>query len=152
CAIWAWVCTVAVVVEALASPVPAARAAPGVPAVLRRLVLGACGVALSATAGPALATAGVDPQHGPPVVVAGLPFPARAMDLPAEAHRVVVVRPGDSLWAITAGHLPPDANDVAITAAWHELYTQNRVVVGDDPSLIHPGQQLVLPDHLEEPS
>ena len=169
CAVWGWVGAIAVVVEAVrvsggvaggdsgdvlgsASGVVSQPTMPGVPTALRRLVLAGCGVALTATAGPALGAPGADTQHGLPAVVAGLPFPARAMDLPAQTHRAVVVRPGDSLWAIAALRLPHEASDAAITDGWQDLYARNRAVVGDDPSLIHPGQRLVLPTRLEESS
>jgi nucleoid-associated protein YgaU len=157
CALWGWLGTVAVVVEALrcrADTPP--RPTPGVPAAVRRAVLAACGVALCATAGPALAApgvtgaAGTDTQQGLPALVAGLPLPTRAMDLPATTRTTVVVRPGDSLWAIAAARLPAAASDAEIEAGWRELYAGNRAVVGDDPSLIHPGQRLTLPRRLEE--
>jgi nucleoid-associated protein YgaU len=153
CAGWGWLGVVAVAAEALRGPrttVP--RVMPGVPAVLRRLVLAGCGVALTATAGPALAGSGADTQHGMPQVLAGLPFPSRATDVLALDESVVVVRPGDSLWAITERRLAPGASDADITSGWQALYARNREVVGSDPSLIHPGQHLALPDHLEEPS
>jgi nucleoid-associated protein YgaU len=155
CAVWGWLCALAVVAEVLHGSGRAQVRAPGVPPALRRLLLAACGVALTATATPALATPGSDATAGLPAVVADLPFPARAMDRPTHESaegRVVVVGPGDSLWAISAGRLPADADDRGITSAWHELYAENEEVVGDDPSLIHPGQRLVLPDRLEEPS
>ena len=153
CTVWGWLSSLAVVVEALRIGGRAGtRSTPGVPAAYRRLVLAACVVALTAGAGPALAASGADPAQSMPVAVAGLPFPARAMDLPAQSHRVVAVRPGDSLWTIAARRLPADASDREITEGWQELYARNRGVIGDDPSLIRPGQQLVLPHHLEEPS
>jgi hypothetical protein len=151
CAVWGWLGALTVVVDVLRGPDPAgARAVPGVPPALRRLVLVACGVALTATVTPALATPASDTTAGLPAVVADLPFPARALDQPAE--REVVVRPGDSLWAITARRLDADPGDADIASGWRELYRHNRDVVGDDPSLIHPGQRLELPDRLEEPS
>ena len=150
CMVWGWLCALAVVVEALQGPACTGVRAPGVPPVLRRIVLLGCGVALSAAA-PAFAAPGSDTAEGLPAVVAGLPFPARATDLPPEVEGVVV-RPGDSLWAISERRLPVGAEDGEITSAWHDLYAHNRDVVGDDPSLIHPGQRLVLPDRLEEPS
>jgi len=153
CTVWGWLSSVAVVGEALRlGGRPGPRPTPGVPAAYRRLVLAACGVALTAAGGPALAAPGADPAQGMPVTVAGLPFPARAIDLPAQTHRVVGVRPGDSLWAITARRLAPDASGREITEAWEALYARNKAVIGDDPDLIRPGQQLVLPHHLEEPS
>lgn len=57
----------------------------------------------------------------------------------------VVVQRGDSLWAIAARHLGPTASRAAITAAWHEWYAANRHVVGANPDLIYPGQQLSPP-------
>ncbi|SFB75122.1 LysM domain-containing protein [Nocardioides terrae] len=159
CVAWGWLSVVAVIVEALRATGTAGRrpaATPGVPPALRRLVLAGCGVAFTAAAAPALASTGAgtstssDAQRAMPAAVAGLPFPARAMDLPAEARHVVVVRPGDSLWAITARHAP-QADDAEVGSGWRRLYARNRAVVGDDPSLIHPGQHLVLPDDLEEP-
>ncbi|GAA1972510.1 hypothetical protein GCM10009798_37090 [Nocardioides panacihumi] len=153
CTAWGWLSAVAVVVEALCLGIRAGpRSTPGVPAAYRRLVLAACGVALSTAAAPALATPGADPVQSMPVTVAGLPFPARAMDLPAQTHHVVAVRPGDSLWAITAQRLAAGASDREISEGWQELYARNKAVIGDDPALIRPGQQLVLPHHLEEPS
>ena len=150
CAVWGWLSALAVVAEALGT---ARRSSlgrlPGVPPVVRRAVLAACGVALSAAA-PALASPGADSHRGLTAAIAGLPFPALPMDLPAQAHRVVVVRPGDSLWAITARRLSPTADDADVTAGWQALYARNRAVVGDDPSLIRPGQQLTLPALLEE--
>jgi hypothetical protein len=150
CAVWGWLGVVAVVAEALRGVEQRPAATLGVPAMLRHLVLAGCGVALTATAAPALASTGADAHPAMPAAVAGLPFPARAMDLPAQGEHVVVVRPGDSLWAITAQH-SPNSDDAEITSGWQHLYARNRAVVGDDPSLIHPGQRLVLPDELEEP-
>lgn len=54
-----------------------------------------------------------------------------------------VVHDGDSLWSITAEHT--GASDAAVAQAWGELYALNRDVVGDDPGLIHPGDELALP-------
>jgi resuscitation-promoting factor RpfA len=58
---------------------------------------------------------------------------------------VVVVRPGDSLWAIAARHLGPDPPDAAVAASWPRWYQRNRAVVGPDPDLLRPGQRLVAP-------
>jgi len=156
CAVWGWLGVVAVVGGALRNSERRPAGTPGVPPALRRLVLAGCGVALTATAAPALAgtaaetSTGTGAQQAMPAALAGLPFPARATDLPVEVRHAVVVRPGDSLWAITARHAP-EADDAEITAGWQRLYARNRAVVGDDPSLIHPGQRLVLPTDLEEP-
>jgi nucleoid-associated protein YgaU len=64
----------------------------------------------------------------------------------------VVVREGDSLWALAARELGAGATSEAIAARWPEWYAANRHVIGDDPNLILPGQVLRVPpaptDHL----
>ncbi|WP_344023645.1 transglycosylase family protein [Streptomyces luteireticuli] len=60
----------------------------------------------------------------------------------AEAHgqgaraEDYTVRPGDNLSAIAQEHSVP--------GGWHRIYHDNKKVVGSDPDLIHPGQQLEL--------
>ena len=61
------------------------------------------------------------------------------------AARVVVVRPGDTLWELTAAVLPSGASDAVIADRWPHLYRLNRTVIGADPDLIFPGQRLRLP-------
>jgi hypothetical protein len=140
CVAWAWLATSAVVLDALRGR---PRVRRGVPAALRRVVLAGCGVALVAGASPALATPGPVELSGPVVVVPAVPT------LPAPpappAHGGVLVHPGDSLWSIASRHLPSNATDQEVTAAWHRLYRHNRAVVGGDPDLLRPGQHLVLP-------
>jgi nucleoid-associated protein YgaU len=60
--------------------------------------------------------------------------------------RLVQVRPGDSLWRIAARELGrrPSARDVS--AAWPQWYRANADVIGPDPDLIRPGQQLRVPE------
>ncbi|SOC52464.1 LysM domain-containing protein [Ornithinimicrobium cerasi] len=57
----------------------------------------------------------------------------------------VVVHRGDTLWAIAARHLGEQATDQDVAEAWPRWYAANRAVIGDDPDLIRPGQQLVVP-------
>jgi nucleoid-associated protein YgaU len=57
----------------------------------------------------------------------------------------VRVRAGDSLWLIAVRHLGPGASDERIAATWPRWYAANRDVIGDDPSLIRPGEQLRPP-------
>jgi len=130
----------------------------------RRLVLTACGVAVVAgVASPALAGGGSSEQ-----LLAGLPLPDRAVaaasarpapeaataptpavrPAPAvsrEHHAPVTVRPGDSLWSIALADLGPDAGLREIDERWRQLYAANRGVIGADPHLITPGQQLHPP-------
>lgn len=71
-----------------------------------------------------------------------------AVPPPLPAAETYVVAPGDSLWSIACGLLrqggdKPSAAD--IDRYWHRIYELNRLVIGDDPGLIHPGQTLELP-------
>lgn len=49
------------------------------------------------------------------------------------------VQPGDNLWNISRDHLGGGKN-------WHSLYEQNATTIGTNPDLIHPGQNLAIPD------
>jgi nucleoid-associated protein YgaU len=87
-------------------------------------------------------------------VVAGLALPDRATGAVRAAAdpEHVAVRPGDSLWSITAGLLPAGAPDRAVDAGWRLLHAANRTRVGPDPDLVRPGTRLVVPDLLTHPS
>ncbi|MDQ2624591.1 MAG: hypothetical protein M3Y20_05465 [Actinomycetota bacterium] len=63
--------------------------------------------------------------------------------------RTVVVDAGDSLWSLTSALLG-EASDAEVAAAWPALYEENRELVGDEPDLIYPGQELTVPTILEE--
>lgn len=94
-----------------------------------------------------LADGTVDPsneaEHAPRHVVAPAQVTATAA---ASTH--VVVR-GDSLWRIAAATLQrrtsqePTSADIA--SFWPRIYAANRSVIGSDPNLILPGQQLTIP-------
>lgn len=119
-------------------------------AMRRALLAGAAGVLV---VGPAHAETLAAPDAGHHLVD-GLPLPdrpdvaERAVRgvLPAAAGpRVVEVRRGDTLWAIAARSLPAGSTATEIaeaTTRWHRV---NRDVIGDDPDLIVPAQQLVPP-------
>lgn len=62
-----------------------------------------------------------------------------------EQETRVVVRAGDTLWAIAARHLGPEATDQDVAEAWPRWYAANRHLIGDDPDLILPGQELRVP-------
>jgi hypothetical protein len=138
-AAWLWLLATAVAVEAVTGAGAASRVSlPG-----HRLVLAACGIAL-AGASPAAATPGaphVDPHDAAAaVLLTGLPLPDRPV-----GDDAVVVRAGDTLWALAERALPPGADDGAVTARWHRIYHLNRDLIGPDPDLIQPGQRLRLP-------
>ena len=63
---------------------------------------------------------------------------------PARAGGDVVVRRGDTLWAIAARALGPDASAAETAAAWPRWFAANRDVI-DDPALLLPGQRLRPP-------
>ena len=57
----------------------------------------------------------------------------------------VTVRRGDTLWSIATAHLGSGATDAEVAAEWPHWYEVNRAVIGDDPDLLVPGQQLQAP-------
>lgn len=99
--------------------------------------------------GPAPATAGdpVAPPTGTAEDQRG--EYATASGSRAAPARIVVVHRGDSLWSISDDLLGPGPSDPAeIAAAWPLLHDSNRDVIGDDPDLLRPGQQLTIPAEL----
>lgn len=60
-------------------------------------------------------------------------------------EEVVTVRQGDTLWSLAARELGHGASDQDIARAWPMWYALNVDVIGADPHVIHPGQQLRIP-------
>jgi len=73
------------------------------------------------------------------------PSPQWSLETPEPPAGTVVVLRGDTLWSIAAHHLRPATTAVDIDAEWHRWHTANRAVIGADPNLILPGQQLRPP-------
>jgi hypothetical protein len=70
-----------------------------------------------------------------------------------EKHAGAVrVTAGDSLWAIAAAHLPPDASPARIADAWPHWFMANRHVIGPDPDYLVPGEILHPPRQPSPPS
>ena len=138
-AAWAWL-------QAMAGVVDAWRGTPcQVHRGVRRLALVACGMALaSALTAPAHAGTDDPPSDRPADPLSGLPLPERAEGPAHPRDHAVVVRPGDSLWALAEHDLPTSATDRQVSARWHAVYQRNRGVIGPDPDLIRPGQVLKL--------
>jgi len=63
----------------------------------------------------------------------------------AAAERLVVVEPGDSLWSITQKRLGWGASPEQILNEVGRTLELNRDLLGDDPDLVLPGQELSLP-------
>jgi nucleoid-associated protein YgaU len=64
---------------------------------------------------------------------------------PAGRSPVVVVRPGDTLWALAARDLGPGASAAHVASAWPRWYAANRSTIGADADLILPGERLAVP-------
>lgn len=126
-----------------ASPVFTAIA----PATLRRALF--IGAASAIAVAPAHADQGAEPVPSVHVhSLDGLSLP----DRPAvRIEPDVVVKPGDTLWAIAARSLPAGSGDADIAAACADWYATNRAVIGDDPDLIHPLQHLSPPLPKDQP-
>lgn len=99
-----------------------------------------------------------DADGEPSVAVPVLPEePARAGSGPAvhpassdSRHDTYIVRVGDSLWRIAERTLLA-RNEGSVASAdigrfWPSIYEANRVLIGDDPNLIFPGQMLEIPE------
>jgi nucleoid-associated protein YgaU len=59
--------------------------------------------------------------------------------------RTITVVRGDTLWAIAARHLGPDASPLQVAREWPRWYAANRTVIGSNPDLIRVGQILTVP-------
>lgn len=68
-----------------------------------------------------------------------------APETPAPPPQSHTVRPGETLWAIAADHLPKGASSEQIAHFWPRWFETNRQVIGEDPSLILPGMKLQAP-------
>lgn len=125
----------------------------GCPRVVRRGLVTICGVALTGAAIVTPAQAHEDHSSARSSSLAGLPLPDRTTGGeepgPAAGPRTVVVRRGDTLWAIAADRLSPGAAPAAVDRAWRSLYRANRAAIGGDPDLIRVGTDLRLPPVLQ---
>lgn len=131
------------------------------PRLLRHALL--AGAAGALVVAPAHAEQAANPDTGINHSVSGLPLPDRPDTSPrsqraahpaphsaptetsATDHRIVTVRPGDTLWNIAARSLPDGASAARIADATRAWYAANRDVIGDDPDVIIPAQRLAPP-------
>lgn len=173
-AAWAWLATGAVTLDAVRGRTTERRGVPAGWRRLVLVACGvalAGSLATPSYASPSYA----DPvrptadRPRPTALVRGLPLPDRASAVmhvahlvaaeaeqgrdrsrtetraPAPRTRTVVVSAGDTLWALAAATLPPGACEADVAARVTALHRTNRDVVGADPDLILPGQELRLP-------
>lgn len=125
------------------APAPLVRAVT--PRLLRRALFASAAGALALT--PVHADRAVAPSR-PAHDLTGLRLPDRPIASPPRTvadPAAVVVRPGDTLWAIAARHLPAGATDAEIVRACARWHAGNRDVIGADPNLIFPTQRLAPP-------
>jgi nucleoid-associated protein YgaU len=57
----------------------------------------------------------------------------------------VAVLVGDTLWDIVSDQLGPGASDVEVALEWPRWYEANRLVIGNNPDMLLPGQLLQPP-------
>ncbi|MFE8884894.1 LysM peptidoglycan-binding domain-containing protein [Pseudarthrobacter enclensis] len=57
----------------------------------------------------------------------------------------VAVLAGDTLWDIVSDQLGPGASDVEVALEWPRWYEANRLVIGNNPDMLLPGQLLQPP-------
>lgn len=81
-------------------------------------------------------TFGAFPSLSAPGPVESAPAAPPAPAAPAQLH--YEVRQGDTLWSIAAHFLGKGT-------LWAEIYAANHAAIGDNPNLIHPGLDLVIP-------
>jgi nucleoid-associated protein YgaU len=109
----------------------------------RRIAVACCLAAV--LVGGVLLSPGALGEVAPPLVRLGEQHAARIV----ASETTYEVERGDSLWRIAEMFLtertgaPPTSADIA--RFWPRIYAANRVVVGDDPCLIFPGQKLRIP-------
>jgi nucleoid-associated protein YgaU len=151
---------------ALAEPMAATGAAAGAAA---GAATGAGAGSAAADTAPAALVVGGDPRTalpsldrpaptpGPTPPATPRPAPATPPSAPdvglvtpapragASVSDEVVVRRGDTLWAIAARHLGPAASNAEIARAWPRWYAANHARIGDDPDVLHPGIRLRPP-------
>jgi nucleoid-associated protein YgaU len=92
---------------------------------------------------------GTAPPPAPAATPAPTPAPTPGVAGPGQPHEDpfarYVVQPGDCLWVIAAGLLPPSATNLAIDRGWRRIYEANAATIGPDPNLVFPGTVLRLP-------
>jgi hypothetical protein len=63
----------------------------------------------------------------------------------SEPSERLMVYPGDSFWSVSQRHLGPQASPQQIAIEVERIFELNRDRIGEDPSLLMPGEELLLP-------
>ncbi|MCK6212053.1 LysM peptidoglycan-binding domain-containing protein [Georgenia sp. EYE_87] len=106
---------------------------------------GAPGTSLGEPTPRASSGPGIPESPPSPAAAARTPALADEHDSPSDAG-TYRVRPGDSLWSVAAAHQGEHATTAEVAQAWPEWYRANRLQIGPNPHVIHPGQLLHVPD------
>ena len=64
----------------------------------------------------------------------------------------LMVYPGDSLWSISQRHLGPQASPQQIANEVERIFELNRDRIGEDPSMLMPGEELLLAPSVSGPA
>ena len=83
-------------------------------------------------------------DRGPGALVELVSSGAVRRDAGADVDELVVRR-GDTLWAIAARALGPGASDADVAAEWPRWWLHNKPVIGENPDLLIPGTALTAP-------
>jgi LysM repeat protein len=150
-AVWALVIVAAATLEVASSGRWAMTERVGCPPPVRRALLAGLGLVLAGSgavvAGPV--SAAPAPLGNGTRAGLGLPVPVRPTgSVPAARRHRVEVRPGDSLWRLSEQHATT-ASPQDVARLVDRTYRANRAVIGPDPDLIHPGQELRVPRQLQ---
>jgi LysM repeat protein len=73
--------------------------------------------------------------------------PSRPASEPSER---LMVYPGDSFWSVSQRYLGPQASPQQIADETERIFELNQDRIGGDPSLLMPGQELLLPPSASE--
>ena len=73
--------------------------------------------------------------------------PSRPASKPPER---LMVYPGDSFWSVSQRHLGPQASPQQIANEAERIFELNQDRTGGDPSLLMPGEELLLPPSVSE--
>ncbi|MFJ8624693.1 peptidoglycan DD-metalloendopeptidase family protein [Kitasatospora sp. NPDC093550] len=87
-----------------------------------------------------------------PVAPVAASSAAAAADSAAEAKPAAAAKAAESYRVVSGDTLSKIADAKNVEGGWHALYEQNRSVVGANPNLIFPGQQLALTGHAAAPA
>jgi hypothetical protein len=89
--------------------------------------------------------AGTVPVLDRRVADAGTVTVPRVVPGPVAPTRTIVVRSGDTLWSIAERSLPQPHTQADVARSWPRWFAANRAVIGADPGLIRPREQLAVP-------